>query len=132
MAWGSKSEGGAPPQAKGGMSFIGSEVTIAGNVSGQGDLHLDGTIEGDLACNVLILGSGGRVKGNIQAAKATVAGQVEGTVDARELLVEKTAKIRGDLSYESISIETGAQVDGRLTQRGGGADHGLKLVMAGD
>jgi cytoskeletal protein CcmA (bactofilin family) len=132
MAWGSKAEGGAPLQAKGGMSFIGSEVTVAGNLSGQGDLHLDGTIEGDLACNVLILGAGGRVKGNIQAARATVAGQVEGTVDARELVIEKSAKIRGDLSYESISIETGAQVDGRLTQRGAGVDHGLKLVMAGE
>jgi cytoskeletal protein CcmA (bactofilin family) len=131
MAWGSKSEGGAQAQAKGGMSFIGGEVTISGNVSGQGDLHLDGTIEGDLACNTLILGPGGRVKGNIQAAKATLAGAVDGTVDARDLVVEKSARVRGDLSYESVSIETGAQVDGRLTQRGGG-DHGLKLVMAGE
>lgn len=131
MAWGSKGEGSAAASAKGGMSFIGSEVTIAGNVSGQGDLHLDGTIEGDLACNSLILGAGGRVKGNIQAAKATIAGQVEGTIDARELIVEKSARVRGDLSYDSVSIETGAQVDGRLTQRGG-SDHGLKLVMAGE
>lgn len=131
MAWGSKTEGGTTPQAKGGMSFVGSEVTIAGNVSGQGDVHLDGTIEGDLTCNILILGPGGRIKGNIQAAKATIAGMVEGTVDARELVVEKSARVRGDLAYESVSIETGAQVDGRLTQRGGG-DHGLKLVMAGE
>lgn len=132
MAWGSKSESGSAPQGKGGMSFIGSEVTIAGNVSGQGDVHLDGSVEGDLACNILILGPGGRIKGNIQAAKATIAGTVEGTVDARELVVEKSAKVRGDLSYDSVSIETGAQVDGRLTQRGGSGEHGLKLVMAGE
>jgi cytoskeletal protein CcmA (bactofilin family) len=131
MAWGNKSaDGPAPRSGSGALSFIGSEVTIRGNVSGDGDIHLDGTIEGDLACNSLILGSGGRIRGNISATKATLGGSVEGTVDARTLTVEKTARIQGDLAYENVTIETGAQVDGRLTQRGG--DMGLKLVAGGD
>lgn len=127
MAWGSKAgENGAP--ARGGvLSFIGAEITVSGNISGNGDLHLDGAIEGDLACNALILGPGGRVRGNIQATTATLAGTVEGAVDARSLTVEKSARIAGDLTYESVSIENGAQVDGRLKQRAG--DSGLKLVV---
>lgn len=131
MAWGSKSsEGPVPRSGNGTLSFIGSEVTIRGNLSGDGDIHLDGTVEGDLACGSLILGSGGRIRGNISVTKATLGGTVEGTVDARTLTVEKTARIQGDLAYESVTIETGAQVDGRLTQRGG--DMGLKLVAGGD
>jgi cytoskeletal protein CcmA (bactofilin family) len=133
MAWGSKTADGSAPRSSsgsGGLSFIGSEVTITGNVSGNGDIHLDGTIEGDLACNSLILGAGGRVRGNISAEKATLGGTVQGTTDARTLTVEKTARIEGDLVYENVTIENGAQVDGRLTQRGG--DHGLKLVASGE
>ena len=129
MAWGGKS--GEAPAGKGGsLSVIGSEVTISGNLSGNGDLHLDGAVEGDIRCNSLTLGAGGRVKGNIAAETATLAGTVGGTVSARTLVIEKSAKINGDLSYESVSIETGAQVDGRLTQRGGEGQ--LKLVAGAE
>jgi len=132
MAWGGKSgaASGAPAKGSGALSFIGSEVTISGNISGKGDLHLDGTVEGDIQCATLILGAGGRIKGNISAEKATLGGAVGGTVSARTVIVEKTARISGDLSYESVSIETGAQVDGRLTQRGGEGQ--LKLVSSGE
>lgn len=120
MAWGTRSDE-LPQRSSGGgstaLSFIGSEVTVTGNVSGGGDLHIDGGIEGDIACNTLILGASGRVKGNIAADKATLAGTVGGTVSARTLIIEKGARITGDLAYESITIETGAEVDGRLCRR---------------
>jgi len=136
MAWGTRTD--ELPQHTGGgggsgaLSFIGGEVTVTGNVSGQGDLHIDGGIEGDIACNALILGGSGRVKGNITAEKATLAGTVSGTVSARTLVIEKGARITGDLAYETITIETGAEVDGRLTKRASAAERvpaeGLKLV----
>jgi cytoskeletal protein CcmA (bactofilin family) len=114
----------------GALSFIGSEVTITGNIQASGDLHIDGTIEGDLDCGQLILGGSGRIKGNISAQRATLAGTVEGTVNAGELIVERAAQLHGDLSYDSVSIETGAKVDGRLTQRASSATSELKLVTA--
>jgi cytoskeletal protein CcmA (bactofilin family) len=130
MAWGTK--GGEAPTGgrsnSGVLSFIGSEVTITGNISGNGDIHLDGAVDGDLACNSLILGASGRIRGNVSAEKATIAGNVEGTVSAHTLIVEKGARVTGDLSYESVSIENGAHVDGRVSHRGG--DSGLKLVAA--
>lgn len=131
MAWGGKSGGPSGASGSGGsLSFIGSEVTITGNISGKGDLHLDGSVEGDIHCASLILGSGGRIKGNISAETATLGGTVGGTVSARTMIIEKTARISGDLSYESVSIETGALVDGRLTQRGGEGQ--LKLVSSSE
>jgi cytoskeletal protein CcmA (bactofilin family) len=131
MAWGNKDSGSAPAAGRSGgaLSFIGSEVVINGNVSGQGDLHIDGTIEGDVACKLLILGAVGTIKGNIHADRATIAGTVHGTTNVGELTVEKTARVSGDLCYNTVSIENGAQVDGRLSQRGG-AD--LKLVATAE
>ncbi len=129
MAWGNKDELDAPgpgvprsntmssPGSSGKLSFIGGEVTVTGNLSGQGDLHLDGAVEGDISCNTLILGQSGRVKGSVAAEKATLGGTVGGTVNARTLMIEKSAKINGDLTYETITIETGAHVDGRLSKR---------------
>lgn len=127
MAWGNKDEleppvGGMPRSTTGGasngkLSFIGGEVTVTGNLSGQGDLHIDGAVEGDISCNSLILGQSGRVKGNVAAEKASLGGTVGGTVNARTLIIEKSARINGDLTYETITIETGAHVDGRLAKR---------------
>ncbi len=133
MAWGSKDvkgSGSATP-VKGGsgrLSFIGAEVTISGNISGNGDIHLDGMVDGDVQCNALILGTGGRVRGNIIADKATIGGSVEGTVSAATLTVEKSARIMGDLAYDSVSIETGAHVDGRVAHRSAADQGGLKLI----
>ena len=129
MAWGNKS-GEASPRSGGSMSFIGSEVSITGNISASGDIHLDGAVQGDISCGSLTVGASGQVKGNVLAQRATVAGAVEGSVVATELVVEKTAKISGDVSYESISIETGARVDGRLSQKAAQSGE-LKLVSAG-
>jgi cytoskeletal protein CcmA (bactofilin family) len=132
MAWGAKSgEGNAVRGGAGVLSFIGGEVIINGNVKASGDMHLDGTVEGDLACGTLMLGASGRVVGNITADRATIAGTVEGTVGAKDLVIEKTARITGDVSYSAISIETGAKVDGRLSQRGPATGE-LKLVSAGE
>jgi len=112
-----------------GLSIIGADVTIIGNVSATGDLHLDGAVEGDLACASLTLGAQGRVKGHIAADKAQLAGHVEGTIAVRDLAIEATARISGDMSYDNVSIATGAHVDGRVSHRAPGDEaNPLKLV----
>jgi cytoskeletal protein CcmA (bactofilin family) len=137
MAWGSKGNEGSTASSGrsggGALSFIGSEVVINGNVSGQGDLHIDGTVEGDVGCKMLILGQSGNIKGNINADRVTIAGTVNGTINAGELTVEKAARVTGDLHYNSLTVENGAQVDGRLSQRSGASASGeLKLVSSGE
>ncbi|RJT25809.1 polymer-forming cytoskeletal protein [Chakrabartia godavariana] len=112
------------------MSFIGSEVSITGNIGASGDIHLDGAVQGDVACGSLTVGASGQVRGNVLAQRATIAGAIEGSVVATELVIEKSARIAGDVSYESISIETGARVDGRLSQKAAPSGE-LKLVSAG-
>lgn len=128
--FGAKQGEPAPQRSRSGgsLSFIGAEVVITGNLNASGDIHLDGTIEGDLSCVSLTQGATGRVKGHITAEKATLAGNVEGTISARDLVLERTAQIVGDLSYENVSIETGAKVDGRVSHKPSADSSTLKLV----
>ena len=91
-------------------------------------MHSDGRVDGDVNCVSLIIGNAGQVNGNIAADDAKIAGSVTGTVSAKVLTIEASARIIGDLSYDSVSVETGAQVDGRvkrLTREDAG---GLKLI----
>lgn len=108
------------------FSIIGSDVVITGNISASVDLHVDGQIEGDLKCAALVQGEGSAIRGSVVAETARIAGVIEGSIEARDLIIERTALVTGDVTYENITIEQGGEVDGRLTKRGKVAD--LQLV----
>lgn len=127
MAWGKASEAGSAAHNR---SIIGSDVSLIGNLSAAGDVLVDGELVGDVNCASFALGPSGRIKGNVTAQRATLAGTVEGTVVATELVIEKSARLLGDVAYESISVETGARVDGRLSQKSAPPSE-LKLVNSG-
>ena len=107
-------------KSSGSFSVIGSDVTITGNVSASTELHVDGTIEGDIECASLVQGETSTVKGAIKAETARLAGKVDGSIDARELVVLRTATITGDVHYDALTIEQGAAVDGRFAPRSNG------------
>lgn len=107
----------AKPGKSAGLSFIGPEVVIGGDVMTSTQLHIDGRIDGHVRCAQLCQGGTGVVSGDIVADEARLAGLVEGTVNAGTLVIEASARIRGDVTYETISIAAGARIDGRLARR---------------
>lgn len=100
--------------APGGFSVLGPDVVITGNLRATADLHIEGRIEGDLDCGNLVIGADATVQGQVRAESARIAGTVEGSVAIRQLAVESSARITGDVEYETISLENGAHIDGRL------------------
>lgn len=99
------------------FSVIGSDVTITGNVAATTELHVDGNVEGDIACASLVQGEGSVVKGVIEAESARLSGTVIGSISVRELVVLKSARIEGDVHYDALTIEQGAAVEGRFAPR---------------
>jgi cytoskeletal protein CcmA (bactofilin family) len=96
------------------FSVIGADVVIKGNISATADLHVDGTIEGDIQCASLVQGENSSINGAVTAESARMAGKVNGSITARELVILKSARIEGDVHYDALTIEQGAQVDGRF------------------
>lgn len=103
------------------FSVIGADVAIKGNVEASADLHVDGVVEGDIACTSLVQGESSRIEGSIVADGARLAGLLRGTITVRELVVLKTARIEGDVHYETLTIEQGANVNGRFAPDAGKA-----------
>ena len=97
------------------FSLIGGDVVITGNVAATVDLHIDGQIEGDTSCAALAQGPD--IRGNLIAKTARIAGMIEGSITADELTIERSARITGDCHYGRMSIEAGAQVNGRFTPK---------------
>lgn len=103
------------------FSILGSDVVVTGNVSASVDLHVDGKIEGDLKCANLVQGEASEIKGSVVAETAKIAGLLDGAIEAKTLIVHATARITGDVTYESITIENGGKVEGKLSHRRHGA-----------
>ncbi len=100
------------------FSVLGADTAIKGDISASADLHVDGKVEGDIACASLVQGEASEIIGNVHAESARLAGIVRGSITARELVILKTARIHGDVHYDALTIEQGAQVDGRFSPRG--------------
>lgn len=108
----------ARPSANGStFSVIGSDVVIRGDIEASVDLHVDGRIEGDIKCASLVQGESSQIEGAVTAESARIGGSVTGSITARELVVLRTAKINGDVHYDALTIEQGAEVEGRFAHR---------------
>ena len=102
------------------FSVFGPDTRIKGDVTASADLHIDGKIEGDVACTSLVQGESSEITGAVKAESARLSGMVRGTINVRELVVLRSARIHGDVHYDSLIIEQGAQVDGRFAPRAAG------------
>src|SRR5688500_9049331 len=112
------------------FSCIGPEVVVTGDIATPGQLHIDGKVIGDVRCGSLSQGESGSIAGNIDADDAKLAGLVDGAVAAGTLLLETSSRITGDVLYETLTVATGAQVDGRFKRRRSAADGSPKAKGA--
>lgn len=111
------------------FSVLGADVVVKGDLSASADLHVDGSIEGDITCASLVQGEKSVVTGAIKAQSARLSGTVRGSIEAGELVILKTARIHGDVCYDALTIEQGAQVDGKFAHRAkAGEEPSLTLV----
>jgi len=101
------------------FSMLGSDTAITGDISASADLHVDGCVNGDISCSSLVQGEGSEITGAVRAESVRIAGLVRGAVAARDVVILKTARIEGDVSYDTLTIEQGARLEGRLTPHGG-------------
>lgn len=111
------------------FTVIASDVTIVGNVTAKADLHIDGCIEGDVTCASLVQGADSEIKGKVTSTSARLSGIVDGSLDVEQLAIEGTAKIKGDVKYSTLSIESGASLDAKFNHSPSSNSVGLKLVQ---
>jgi len=94
------------------ISTIGEDLTITGNVTSKGELHLDGEIQGDVHCVALVLGENAQLNGQVVAEDVMVRGRLIGSVRALRVMLQSQAHVKGDLVHQSLSIEQGAHFEG--------------------
>jgi len=100
------------------FSVLGADLVVKGNLTASSDLHIDGTVDGDITCESLVQGESSKIIGTVTAKSARISGRIDGSVLCGELVILKSAQITGDVQYDTLTIEQGAVVDGRLSPHG--------------
>ncbi|WP_374570349.1 polymer-forming cytoskeletal protein [Phenylobacterium sp.] len=94
-------------------SLIAEHMALEGAIAGDGELHLDGSVRGDVRVSKLTIGETGHVEGAIVADTVEIRGRVIGTLSAKQVRLYGTAYVDGDITHEQLSIEAGAFFQGR-------------------
>jgi cytoskeletal protein CcmA (bactofilin family) len=100
----------------GSKSVIGNDLRIIGQglkIVSLGTLQVDGQVEGDVGGAEVIIGEQGMVTGTVAAEQVIVRGRVSGVIRGRMVTMQSTARVEGDIHHMSLSIEQGAEFEGR-------------------
>lgn len=93
-------------------SIISANLQISGDLISNGDLQIDGTVEGNVRSQILTVGETATITGDVDAESVQVRGSVVGQINARTVTLMKTARVVGDVMHETLAIDAGAYLEG--------------------
>jgi len=96
------------------LGYLGPGLVVRGQISGDGDLTIDGRLDGQLdVSGDVVVGERGVVNAPVRAGALTVAGDVKGDVFARgAVAVRDGGRILGDVRAHRVSIDDGGALHG--------------------
>jgi len=96
------------------ITQIGHSVTIKGDISGNSDVRVAGTISGSISIEgELIVERQGVVEAEIKTTTAVIAGSVKGNIDCSEkLILESSSQFVGNIKTKLLIIQEGAVFHG--------------------
>ena len=101
----------------GGKSVLASDLRITGDIVSEGSIEVMGQIDGSVTAQILLVSHEGSAKGTIKAGTVELRGKMEGKIDSGSLTLRSAAQVTADVIYETLSIESGAQVEGNFKQK---------------
>lgn len=93
-------------------SIISADVVVTGTLKSNGDVQIDGRVEGDVQSMTLVIGEKALIQGDVMAEEVTVRGRIEGSIRARKVLLASTCHVQGNILHEAFAVETGAFFEG--------------------
>jgi cytoskeletal protein CcmA (bactofilin family) len=113
-------------------SILSSDLKIEGDIVSLGELHISGSVRGDVIARDLTLSEGGSVTGAVSAEIAIIAGKVAGRLTAASVVLRPTARLAADVTHVSLTMEPGAAFEGlshRVISVEGAEDSAVRKLL---
>lgn len=97
-------------------TIIGESVHVKGNFESNGNIVINGALEGEIKTKgAILVGDKSKINANIEAEEMIAKGEINGNIKINGYLaVGELAKIIGDIECVQISIEKGAEINGKV------------------
>ena len=120
-SWTSAPEAAAAPRSNGSatQSIINHDLKIKGDLMCDGDIQINGQVEGDVQSRSITIGESADVRGTISSDTIRVCGSFNGQLKGQSVVLAKTAKLTGDVTHQTLSVEAGAFFEGNSRRMDG-------------
>jgi cytoskeletal protein CcmA (bactofilin family) len=98
------------------VSTLGPGMLIKGSIVCEGPMQVYGRMFGEIHAVKLTIGEGAQVEGQILAEETIIAGNFKGTIHAKNVKLERTAVVDGEIFKNTLVIDQDAQFEG-MTRR---------------
>jgi cytoskeletal protein CcmA (bactofilin family) len=96
-----------------GTVMINQRCAIVGSLTLQGDLYIEGTVDGEVWCTELQIAERGAVDGLIVAERVVVLGEFKGQIYAGELVLGAGCSVEGQIYHNKLVVEAGCFFEGK-------------------
>ncbi len=96
-------------------SILSSDLAVTGSIASDGEIQLDGSVDGDVRASAITLGEKSVIKGEVIADTIIVRGKVIGKLRGRQIQLAATARVEGDITHSTLSMENGAFFEGQCS-----------------
>lgn len=108
----------AEARARKNSIYINRGVTIVGSLTIEGQVHVEGVVDGEVRCKALRIGERGLIEGLIVAEKVVVLGEFTGEIYAREIVLGAACAVDGTICHNKLILEKGCYFEGKSRRYG--------------
>ncbi|MEM7728796.1 MAG: polymer-forming cytoskeletal protein [Pseudomonadota bacterium] len=98
-------------------TLLSQDISITGDLKTDGEVQVDGRLDGNLTAGRITIGENGAVNGKIIGTSVVIRGKVTGKVDASSIELTETANVQADLLQDKLIVANGAFLDGKCNRK---------------
>ena len=99
-------------------SLISSDMQVVGDLKSAGNIRIEGRVNGEIHAQAVDVSPGALIDGSINALAIQIGGSVKGRGEAKQVKIQNSGEMLGDVLYEALEIESGATLEGYCKHRG--------------
>mgnify|MGYP001363269951 CR=1 FL=1 len=96
------------------LSIITQGIDFVGEINTEGDIHIDGKMNGVIRANEVVIGPHGNFEGEIVSNTLIITGYAKGKFTIKNLHIKREGLLQGKAKYELIVVESGGKIQGEL------------------
>ncbi len=113
----SNSASPSPAGSNGERSHFAAGAKLSGDLTVPGLMEVSGHIDGKIKADSIMIEANGSAIGELHADSVAVKGRLDGIIYSRDVKLHSSAKVSGEIVYQTLSIESGADVNASCSRQ---------------